>query len=93
MLRIVLAATAVAAVATLGPSSLLGPRSAAAYGGAPWCAVSDMGWGDVQWDCSYRSFKACVPFVIAGNRGFCEPNPYWREPAEPRHRKYYRHRR
>jgi hypothetical protein len=23
------------------------------------------------------SFEVCRQYVIAGNRGFCSPNPYW----------------
>jgi hypothetical protein len=41
---------------------------------APWCAVNPWGDGDVPWDCKYRSIEECRP-VIAGNRGFCSPNP------------------
>lgn len=50
---------------------------------APWCAVYTVGWG-VHWDCSYATLEACVPFVIAGNRGFCNPNPYYPGPVEAR---------
>jgi hypothetical protein len=28
-----------------------------------------------------RSFELCVQEVIAGNRGFCIPNPRWQGPA------------
>jgi hypothetical protein len=28
-------------------------------------------------NCSVRSFEMCVQEVIAGNRGFCNPNPRW----------------
>jgi hypothetical protein len=47
---------------------------------APWCAVhSD---GDIaHWDCRYRTLEECVPYVIAGNRGFCDPNPVYSGPA------------
>ncbi len=34
-----------------------------------------MGPGDVIKDCVYWSLEACVPYVIAGNRGFCNLNP------------------
>ena len=50
-------------------------RPVPAYGSAPWCAVVDVGWGDVIWDCHYRSVEECRPNVIAGNRGFCNHNP------------------
>jgi hypothetical protein len=41
---------------------------------SPWCAVYSF--GDIAyWDCHYRSFEDCVPHVLGGNRGFCNPNP------------------
>jgi hypothetical protein len=43
---------------------------------APWCAVS-MDGGDMHWDCQYRSIEECRPNVLAGNRGWCNPNPYF----------------
>jgi hypothetical protein len=52
-------------------------------GGAPWCAVFSAGLGDTIWDCSYWSFEACVPYVIAGTRGFCNENPRYFAPARP----------
>jgi len=51
----------------------LGQRPVAARE-APWCAVvNDV--GDVTWYCEYNSVEECVPHVLAGNRGFCNPNP------------------
>ncbi len=47
-----------------------------AYGDAPWCAVVSLGAGEIHWDCSYRTVEECQPHVIAGNRGFCNLNPY-----------------
>ena len=44
--------------------------------GAPWCAVNEWGDGDLPWDCKYRSIEECR-LVIAGNRGFCNPSPYY----------------
>jgi hypothetical protein len=57
---------------------LLGAPAAQAglYGNAPWCAVLNIGSGEVEWECEYATVEACVPNVIAGNRGFCELNPY-----------------
>jgi hypothetical protein len=55
---------------------------------APWCAVYSIGWGDTQWDCSYPSLESCRPFVIAGTRGFCNPNPAYTDRVEPEHRKH-----
>jgi hypothetical protein len=41
---------------------------------APWCAVTKDG---DHWDCQYRSSEDCRPNVVAGNRGWCNPNPYF----------------
>src|SRR6516162_11394638 len=40
---------------------------------AKWCAVISEGY----WDCQYRSIEECRPNVLAGNRGWCNPNPYF----------------
>jgi hypothetical protein len=48
---------------------------AGSFGNAPWCAVQNLGAGDVVWDCEFPSAEACAPHVIAGNRGFCNINP------------------
>jgi hypothetical protein len=48
---------------------------AQASGAAPWCAVINLGTGDVYWDCQYASFEGCYPHVLSGNRGFCNHNP------------------
>ena len=63
-----------AAVFALTPL-VFGPLPAAAYE-APWCAVLGMGKG-VYWDCQYATFEECRPNVLAGNRGWCNPNPYF----------------
>jgi len=55
--------------------------SGRAFGDAPWCAVIALGEGDVFWDCQYRTVEECVPNVVAGNRGFCNVNPYGPGPA------------
>jgi hypothetical protein len=66
-----------------------------AYGDAPWCAVVELGQGEVYWDCRFRTVEECVPNVIAGNRGFCNLNPYGPGPNAPvtavpqRHHKRY----
>jgi uncharacterized protein DUF3551 len=73
-----------AAVPTIAAILVFGLQPAAAYE-APWCAVISMGAGDVHWDCQYRSIDECRPNVLAGNRGFCNPNPYFvAAPAEQR---------
>ena len=56
--------------------------AAYAFGDAPWCAVKNFG-SDVVWDCEYRTVEECVPHVIAGDRSFCNLNP-WPGPATPR---------
>jgi hypothetical protein len=73
-MRLILAAAAVVAaiVFSLRPSQ--------AYEG-PWCALTDIGGGVMHENCSVRSFQMCVQEVIAGNRGFCNPNPRWQGPA------------
>jgi len=47
------------------------------YAASPWCAVVNLGMGDMHWDCRYSSLEQCRPNVLAGNRGFCNPNPYY----------------
>jgi hypothetical protein len=32
-------------------------------------------------NCTIPTFEMCVQEVIAGNRGFCIPNPRWQGPA------------
>ena len=46
---------------------------------APWCAVISFGTGSSYWDCQYRSFEDCYRRgnILAGNRGFCNPSPYY----------------
>jgi hypothetical protein len=51
---------------------------------APWCAATNTG-PDMHWDCRYQSAEQCAPAVIAGNRGFCNNNPYYvAQPVERR---------
>ena len=57
--------------------------AAADYFGAPWCAVISMGDGDMQWDCEFRTVEECIPNVLAGNRGWCNPNPYFAYSSVP----------
>lgn len=91
MMRIALPIAALALACCAGIS----PGRAQSYGPAPWCAVMEVGGGFVQRDCIYDSIEACRPNVIAGNRGFCQPNPFYRPtPAQyPPHRYYRRYRR
>jgi Protein of unknown function (DUF3551) len=69
MVRMILAV-----VATVSAVLVFGLQPAAAYE-APWCAVIAVGTGNMYWDCQYRSIEECRPNVLAGNRGFCNPNP------------------
>ena len=94
-MRVTLSLAAAAAVLCLSASS-----SEAQYSGtARWCAVVAIGTGNVHWDCYYDNVEACVPNVLAGNRGFCQLNPYYGHPSnyesgawqEPPPATYYRH--
>lgn len=60
------------------------PALAQYYSSAPWCAVISLGAGDVHWECIYRSIEQCRTTILAGNRGFCNPNPYFVGAADPR---------
>lgn len=64
--------TAATVAAALG--SAISTGHAEGWRHEPWCAVIEYD-ADVTWDCSYRTFEACYPNVIAGNKGFCSPNP------------------
>ena len=48
------------------------------------------GFGSVVWDCRYASIEACRPNVISGNRGFCNHNPGYEAPVEPRRKRQKR---
>jgi Protein of unknown function (DUF3551) len=67
-------------ITALAVATWFGTSASRAYGDAPWCAVIDLK-GDVYWDCQYRTAEACSN-VIAGNRGFCNLNP-WPGPSNP----------
>jgi uncharacterized protein DUF3551 len=66
----------VAAAALAGV--IVGLQPAQAYA-APWCAMIEIGRGSVYWDCQYRSFEDCYRRgnILAGNRGTCNPSPYY----------------
>jgi len=51
-------------------------QPAAAYE-HPWCAVIQNSTESVYWDCQYSSIEQCRSTVLAGNRGWCNPNPYF----------------
>jgi hypothetical protein len=67
-------------------------RPVQAYEG-PWCAIVTLGNGAAYEDCQYFSFEACRPHVLAGNRGFCNPNPRWVAPYGQGVKPHARHRR
>ena len=71
--------TFAAAAAFIVLSTLLDLNTPAAQAAAwrenPWCAVVDYGDGGVSWECNYRTFEECYPYVLAGNRGTCTQNP------------------
>ena len=71
MTRLIFAAVAALASVFFGPT-------AQAYE-APWCAMIENGKGSVYWDCQYHSFEDCYGRgnILAGNRGFCNPSPYY----------------
>ena len=81
----------VAAVVTLA-AVVFASQPAKAYE-APWCAVISMTEDSVYWDCQYRSFEECYSKgnILAGNRGFCNPSPYYVAPPtehrQPRKRR------
>jgi hypothetical protein len=47
----------------------------------PWCAGTNKGSGTFSYNCTLPTYEMCVQEVIAGNRGFCGPNPNYRGPA------------
>jgi hypothetical protein len=64
-------------LAAIAIAALISDISPSAAVEGPWCSQVTLGRGKVATNCSYRSFEECYPNVIAGNRGFCSPNPYW----------------
>ena len=72
MTRVILVATAALA------GVIVGLQPAQAYN-APWCAMIEVAKGSVYWDCQYRSFEDCYRRgnILGGNRGFCNPSPYY----------------
>ena len=71
-----------AAVLTIALGLNMRASYANLYGESPWCAVTDDG-GRILWDCEYETVDACRSAVLAGNRGFCAINPYWRRYPTP----------
>lgn len=56
-------------------------RPVLAREGAPWCAMLNVGTGEVYWDCQYETFEDCYPHLFEGNRGFCNLNPAYHGPV------------
>ena len=79
-------------VVTIAVAVLFDVRPSGAYQG-PWCAGTNRGSGSFVYNCSMRTFEQCVSEVIAGNRGFCGPNPYYRGlepvPVRGKRKRYY----
>ena len=65
------------AIAALA-GAFFGLQPAQAYEG-PWCAAIEVAKGSIYWDCQYRSFEDCYRRgnILGGNRGFCNPSPYY----------------
>ena len=72
MIRTILVATAALASVSFNPGHAESAQ-------APWCAVIGTGRDSVYWDCQYHSFDDCYSRgnILAGNRGFCNPSPYY----------------
>jgi hypothetical protein len=76
MMRIVLVTSVFAAIAWATPSPVHASEG-------PWCALRNFG-SDLSEDCQFRTFEECRVTVVAGFRGFCNPNPRWQTQVEPR---------
>jgi len=72
MTRTILVAAAALASISFSPGHAVGAQ-------APWCAQIEVGKDSVYWDCQYYSFDDCYRRgnILAGNRGFCTPSPYY----------------
>ena len=72
MMRTILVAAAALVSVSFSPGHAEGAE-------APWCAVISFGTGSAYWDCQYSSFEDCYRRgnILAGNRGFCNPSPYY----------------
>jgi hypothetical protein len=87
-MRFMLYAVAGIAMMFLGSSVSEAYYPADPYQQGPWCAVESLGFGTATENCSMRDFEQCRMETIAGNRGYCIPNPRWAGPLAleaPRH--------
>jgi hypothetical protein len=66
-------------VTAVAAAMLLDPHASQAYE-MPWCALTEIAGGAMYENCALPTFELCVQEVIAGNRGFCIPNPRWQAP-------------
>ena len=66
-------------VTAVAAAMLLDPHASQAYE-MPWCALTEIAGGAMYENCALPTFELCVQEVIAGNRGFCNPNPRWQGP-------------
>jgi hypothetical protein len=80
---LVFAAAGAAAIGFFALLAMTTAGHAATWGHAQWCAVTNNGGDDIMWECVYDTVEECQPFIIAGNRGFCAINPYWKGPNQP----------
>ena len=51
-------------IGALAAATSFGTSTSRAFGDAPWCAVKNLGKGDVYWDCQYHTFEACYPNAL-----------------------------
>jgi len=77
-------------VVAMAAAMLFDLRAGQAFQG-PWCAGTNIGGNTFHYNCSMPTFEMCVQEVIAGNRGFCSPNPYYRPEPPPRRGKRQRY--
>jgi hypothetical protein len=63
--------------AAVTAASLAAAARADARVEGPWCAGYSLGTASWVEDCRMPDFETCRLEVIAGNRGFCSPNPRW----------------
>jgi hypothetical protein len=70
------------AVAVFMAITGFGMTSSYAFSDRQWCAVINLG-SDVSWNCQYNTLEECRVNVIAGDRSFCNLNPYWRASVAP----------
>jgi hypothetical protein len=79
-------------VVTVAAAMLLDLRGSQATQ-MPWCAGTNIGGGVFHYNCTLPTWEMCVQEVIAGNRGFCSPNPYYRGPesvpSRAKRKRYY----